>query len=127
MRRNSRRYINMSVFTLTADVLGCTNCFHFSSSQLTNSLGRAHQNSPGWGAVNRMLAICHAAGILTSAIRRMPLSCHRPYSPSALMHASSASADILPGTRCDVVVQTLFSLDTIWSLTVVQRTLVLHL
>lgn len=117
----------MSVFTLTADVLGCTNSFHFCSSQLSNSLGRAHQNSPGLGAVNRMLAICHAAGALTNANRRMPLSCHRPNSPSALMHASSVSADILPGIGYDVVVQTVFSLDTIWSLTVVQRTLVLPL
>lgn len=117
----------MCVFPLTADVLGCTSSFHSWSSQLSNSLGRAHQNSPGLGAVNRMLAICHAAGTLTSAIRRMPLSCHRPNSPSALMHASSVSADILPGTGCDVVVQTLFPLDSIWSLTVVQRTLVLPL
>ena len=102
----------MSVFTLTADVLGCTTSFHSWSSQSSNSRGRAHQNSPGLGAVNIMLAICHAAGTLTSAIRRMPLSCHRPISPSALIHASSVSADILPGTGYDVVFQTLFSLDT---------------
>jgi hypothetical protein len=100
------------VLTLTADVLGCIISFHSWVSQLRNSLGRAHQNSPGLGAVNRMLAICHAAGTLTSATSRTPLSCHRPNSPTALRHASSVSADILttkkvPGTRCDAMIQTL--------------------
>jgi len=79
---------------LTREVLGWMYSLHCWVSQFRNSLGRAHQNSPGLGAVNRMLAICHAEGTLTNATRRIALSCHQPNSPSALVHAS-AFTDIL--------------------------------